>query len=94
MRINSLNLPPTQVFAGVAIFVCITDFTLSLLNHYAFGIEVIGYTVQSTVDNLCVCIQIICLKGGCLYSSPKSQFDYPIMTSNFFGAVFYQNKEF
>jgi hypothetical protein len=42
---------------------CITDFTPSLLFHYAFGTEVIGYTVQGTVDNLCVYIQIIHLKG-------------------------------
>ena len=63
VRINSLNLPATQVFAGVAIFVCITDFSPSLLLHYAFGIEVIGCTVQGTVDDVCVYIQIIYLKG-------------------------------
>lgn len=73
---------------------CITDFTPSLLLRYAFGIEVIGYTVQGTVDDLCVYIQIIYLKEGCLYSRPESQFDYSIMTSNSFGAVLYQNKEF
>ena len=64
MRINSLNLPATEVFAGVAIYLCIADFTPSLLFHYAFGIEVTGYTVQGTVENLYVCIQIIYLKEG------------------------------
>jgi len=31
---------------------------------------------------------------GCLCSSPKSQFDHSVMTSNCFGAVLHQNKEF
>jgi hypothetical protein len=71
VRINSLNLPATPVFAGVAFYVCITDFTPSLILYYAVSIEVIGHTVKGAVGNLCVYIQIICLKGACLYSSLK-----------------------
>jgi hypothetical protein len=49
---------------------CVHNWLHSITSpHYAFGIEV--YTVKGAVDNLCVYIQIIYLKEGCLYSSLK-----------------------